>query len=143
MHQFLASNIAVQEPGATLLPDALYVTCFFLSRNFESLLNPQCSEISEGCALGEDFVSPLKSEHSCSSVTGNFLEVFHCYFLPHISLFSLSRALIIQVLGFLYWPSNLLIFPPLLFHLFSPFDLPETLSLCLLTLLSGFSFPLS
>lgn len=95
MHQFLASNIAVQEPGATLLPDALYVMCLFLSRNFELLLNPQCSEISEGCALGEDFVSPLKSEHSCSSVTGNFLEVFHCYFLPHISLFSLSRAFII------------------------------------------------
>lgn len=64
MHQFLASNIAVQESGTTLLPDALYVTCLFLSGEFESLFNPQCSEISEGCALGEDFVSPLKSEQT-------------------------------------------------------------------------------
>lgn len=95
MHQFLASNTAVQESGATLLPDALYVTCLFLSGNFESLFNPQCSEVSEGCALGEDFVSPLKSEHSCSSVTGSLLEVFHCCFLPHISLFSLSGASVV------------------------------------------------
>lgn len=97
MHQFLAFNIAVEESGTTLLPDALYVTCLFLSGKFESLFNPQCSEISEGCALGEDFVSPRKSEQThVLQLQGVFLKYFTVAVFPIFLYFLSLESLLLR-----------------------------------------------
>lgn len=71
------------------------------------------------------------------------MKYFTVNFLLYISIFSLSRTSIIQILGFPDWSSNFLTFSPVLFPSFFLFALLlETPSLYLLTLLWVFHFPI-